>query len=112
MGSTMVRVVYCQRDGTENQVEIEAGDSLMNGAVFAGIDGIDGICGGTASCGTCHVHVDADWQERCGEPGAAEQARLSRLRGRLSNSRLACQIFASPELDGLRVIVAREPRKS
>lgn len=107
----MVKVIYCYRDGTENPVELEEGDSLMTGAVFAGIVGIDGICGGTASCGTCHVYVDEHWQDRLGEVGGAEQTRLSRLRGRLPNSRLACQIFASPELDGLRVTVAKEPRK-
>lgn len=104
----MVKVIYRTRDGAENVVELDDGDSLMNGAVFAGIDGIEGICGGTASCGTCHVYVDENWQERCGTPGLSERNRLSNLNALKSNSRLACQIFAAPELDGLRVTVATE----
>lgn len=108
----MVKVIYRYPDGAEHLVDLDEGDSLMNGAVFAGIDGIDGICGGTASCGTCHVYVDESWQDRCGTPGISERNRLSSLSGQQSNSRLACQIFASLELDGLRVTVVKKPGNS
>ena len=34
------------------------GASLMSIAVASGVAGIDAICGGLCSCGTCHVHVE------------------------------------------------------
>lgn len=104
----MVQVIYRYRNGTENPVDLEEGDSLMVGAVFAGIKGIDGNCGGTASCGTCHVLVDQDWLDRCGTPGTSERERLSHIPGRESNSRLSCQIVAQAGMEGLRVTVANE----
>ena len=102
----MVKVIYRYRDGTENSVELEEGDSLMIGAVFAGLRGIEGICGGATDCGTCHIMVDDEWMRRCEAPGKAELIRLGKINNRMPNSRLGCCIEARPELDGLVVTVA------
>ena len=41
----------------ERSVEARDGESLMTVAVHAGIDEIEGECGGEMSCATCHVWV-------------------------------------------------------
>ncbi len=102
----MSKVTFRYRDGTEHELEVEDGNTLMNAAFFEGLPGIEGICGGVAACGTCHVLVDEAWRVACGAPDRAEEARLAQLASRQSASRLACQITLSPQLDGLIVTVA------
>lgn len=57
----MAKLQFIQPDGTTSEVEIDDGISVMEGAVRAGIDGIDADCGGQLACATCHVHIDRDW---------------------------------------------------
>lgn len=102
----MGKVTFRYRDGTQHELAVEDGDSLMNAAFFAGLPGIEGTCGGVAACGTCHVLVDEPWRAACGTPDRAEEARLATLPDRQPASRLACQINAGPALDGLVVTVA------
>ena len=73
----------------------------MLAAVTNGIPGIDADCGGCCSCATCHVYVDKAWLGRVGSIELAEEAILRFSTGRKENSRLACQIIVSKELDGL-----------
>lgn len=79
----------------------------MSIAVEQGVAGIEGDCGGVCSCGTCHVRVDPQWLEKTGPATDEEREVLDYEEGAESNSRLACQIEISPELDGLVVRVAR-----
>jgi 2Fe-2S ferredoxin len=102
------KVIFRYRDDTEHELEVEDGNTLMYAAFFEGLPGIEGICGGVAACGTCHVLVDEAWRAACGTPDRAEEARLAQLASRQAASRLACQITVSPQLDGLVVIVAAE----
>jgi 2Fe-2S ferredoxin len=68
--------------------------------------GVEAICGGAMSCGTCHVHVDQAWLGRLPPPDEGEEAMLDCLDDRRADSRLSCQIVLKPELDGLSVVVA------
>jgi ferredoxin, 2Fe-2S len=79
------------------------GVSLMEVAISNGIPGIDAICGGSASCGTCHVQVAENWLHRLTAPEALEVDLLDSLTSRQVSSRLACQITLSEALDGLSV---------
>ncbi|KPF80531.1 hypothetical protein IP88_00185 [alpha proteobacterium AAP81b] len=97
----MARITYIEHNGAEHVVEVPTGVSLMEGALQNGIPGIDGDCGGNAACATCHVYVEGDWLARTGERSENESAMLDLADGLEDNSRLACQISASPELDGL-----------
>ncbi|MFN2538102.1 MAG: 2Fe-2S iron-sulfur cluster-binding protein [Mycobacteriales bacterium] len=56
----MPKVFFVSPDGMERAVDGTAGDSVMTTAVRHGVPGIVGQCGGTLSCATCHVFVDAD----------------------------------------------------
>jgi ferredoxin, 2Fe-2S len=101
----MPKVIYIEFDGTEHQVEVPVGLSLMKGAVNNGVPGIDADCGGECACATCHVYVDPAWFDTVGPPppGSQEATMLSFAAEAEPNSRLSCQISMRDELDGLVV---------
>lgn len=100
-----MEVTFHLQDKTSQTVEAEPGWKLMEVAVDNAIPGIDGDCGGEAACATCHVYVAPEWRAATGERTADEQAMLGSTFGARDNSRLACQIVTSEELDGLSVEV-------
>jgi 2Fe-2S ferredoxin len=75
----------------------------MQGAVTNGVPGIAAICGGACSCATCHVYIDEAWQSRTGARNDLEESMLEMADDLKPNSRLACQIKITAELDGLVV---------
>jgi ferredoxin, 2Fe-2S len=102
----MAKVRVTRRDGETRAVDCTPGKSLMldirNDAEIAA------ICGGCASCGTCHVHVAEDWLDRLPPMQSDEDTTLSFSDWRQTNSRLSCQIVVTDSLDGLEVSVAPE----
>ena len=102
------RVWTTRRDGTTQPVDAKAGVSLMLNLKRGGIDEIAAICGGCASCGTCHIYVAEDWLDRLLPMQEDEDAILAFSDWREPNSRLSCQIKVTDALDGLAVTVAPE----
>jgi ferredoxin, 2Fe-2S len=100
----MANITYVEASGQSTTINLPDGWSLMQGATSNGIDGILGECGGSCACATCHCYVDA---ARLGDLPAPSENELSMLESvaaeRRPNSRLACQIKASPKLEGLIV---------
>ncbi len=79
----------------------------MQGATFNDIDGIEGECGGSCACATCHVYVDERYLGLLPEMEENEDEMLECTEcERKPNSRLGCQIKVTPEMDG---IVVRMP---
>ena len=74
----------------------------MQGAIVNGVEGILGECGGSCACATCHCYVD---EARLGDLPPPSEAELDMLENvaaeRRANSRLACQLKASPALASL-----------
>ena len=99
----MTKITFIAADGGARTLDIDDGVSLMEAAVANGVPGIDGDCGGNCACATCHVHVDAAWLTASGVKSDMETAMLDFAEGVTDDSRLACQIFAAPALDGLIV---------
>lgn len=100
----MIHIRFIQPDQTEQTIETQPGQSLMKAAVDADVKGIDADCGGTLSCATCHVMVDAVWADRLPAPVADEVDMLDFASALVEpTSRLSCQIQLTPELDGLTV---------
>jgi 2Fe-2S ferredoxin len=97
-----------RRDGSETALEAPAGQSLKDALKGAGINEILGLCGGFASCGTCHVHVAEAWLDRLPPMRADEEELLGFSDWLEANSRLACQIPFTDALDGIAVAVAPE----
>lgn len=98
----MASVTYIQHDGTEHQVDIPDGESVMQGALDNMIDGIVGECGGGLACATCHCYVDDAWIDRLDPATDIEKEMLDFTAEEATpGSRLSCQITVGPELDGL-----------
>lgn len=100
----MTLIHYVATDGTRSSFDVENGTSVMQGAVLNGVEGIVGECGGNAMCATCHVYVDENDIVRLETMDELEDEMLDSVaRPRRANSRLACQIKVSAELEGLTV---------
>ncbi|MRW91460.1 2Fe-2S iron-sulfur cluster binding domain-containing protein [Duganella sp. FT80W] len=99
----MAAIIFIQPDGTRQSVQGVVGKSVMEAAVRHNVPGIDAECGGSCSCGTCHVHVRDEWSGRLPPKSADEEATLDCAFGVLHDSRLSCQIVFREELDGLVV---------
>lgn len=103
----MPRILYIEASGVEHLVEVPETWSLMEGAVKHGIPGIDADCGGACACATCHIYVEPDWLTRLSPRSGMEVSMLDFAEGARPESRLACQIRANRDLDG---IVVRLPQ--
>lgn len=97
----MPKLTFVEANGSEHTVEAPVDLSAMEVALRYNIPGIDGDCGGQAACATCHVFVDKEWTQRVGSPGDHETQMLELAESAQDNSRLACQIVVTPDLDGL-----------
>lgn len=100
----MVNVIYRSHDGREDAVDLDEGTTLMHGAIHNGIDGIEGECGGSCSCATCHVYVEERFIDVISAPEGFELALLEGVAcERRPTSRLSCQIIASSRIEGIVV---------
>lgn len=80
----------------------QTGQSVMQAAVGAGIEGIAADCGGLLTCATCHVRVRAPHADRLPPPDDDEQSMLDYTASpRSPDSRLSCQIMLTEALDGI-----------
>lgn len=98
----MPSITFVKRDQTEVTIDADAGLTVMEIGRDNGI-GIEGTCGGSLSCATCHVVVDSAWVEQTGSPSADEEDMLDLAFGLEPTSRLGCQIKMSDALNGLKV---------
>jgi 3-phenylpropionate/trans-cinnamate dioxygenase ferredoxin reductase subunit len=100
------RITYVNLDGGEHVVEVAAGLTVMEGSVRSNLPGIIAECGGTCSCGTCHVYVQDGWLAKLDQPYPEETELLEFIDGRRPEFRLSCQLLVNEELNGLVVHVA------
>jgi 2Fe-2S ferredoxin len=101
----MAKITYIDHRGGKHVLEIQTGQSVMEGAVKNSIPGIDADCGGACACATCHVYVDGAFMAKVGAASAAEQSMLEFADAGAANSRLSCQIKVTDLLDGLIVFI-------
>ncbi len=104
----MAKISFIQPDGSKQDVDAEAGLTVMEAAKKALVSGIEAECGGACSCATCHVYVDDAWREKVGKPSEMEEDMLDFAFDVRESSRLSCQIKVTAALDGL---VLRVPDK-
>jgi 2Fe-2S ferredoxin len=104
----MPNLIVVTRDGTETNVEGEAGLSVMEVIRENGFDELLALCGGCCSCATCHVHVDEQFLSMLPPMSEDEDDLLDSSDARQANSRLSCQLSFTAALDGLRVAIAPE----
>jgi len=101
----MPKVTYIAFDGAETVVDVPLGENVMRGALYNGVPGIDGECGGACSCATCHCYIDDAWAAAVGGPATeAEAELLSAAAAEVKpTSRLSCQVVMTEALNGLVV---------
>jgi len=100
----MIRIRFIATDQSHQDIEAAPEQSLMKAAVDANVKGIEADCGGTLTCATCHVMVDAPWSDKLPPASADEIDMLDFAASPVQpTSRLSCQIQLTPDLDGLVV---------
>ena len=103
----MPKLIFVNSEGKEKSIEAENGLSVMEIARDNDLE-IEGTCGGSISCCTCHVIIDKDWFSIVGGPNPDEEDMLDLAVGLQPTSRLSCQIEVTNELDGLRMTIPEE----
>ncbi|PZP56196.1 MAG: 2Fe-2S ferredoxin [Micavibrio aeruginosavorus] len=103
----MPKITFIQTDLSEKTIDAPAGLSVMEVAVKHAMDKIEGACGGSLACATCHVYVHPDWWDKVmpedGEISDEENDMLDLAFHLTKKSRLSCQIIVKDDLDGLVV---------
>ena len=98
------QITYISDAGVSRTIDVPVGDSVMEGAVQNGVDGIVAECGGNCQCATCHVYVEEKFLALLKPMAEDEDAMLETTASpRKSNSRLSCQLHVTVAFDGLVV---------
>lgn len=97
------KVTFVDKEGDEYTFVVADGDNLLDIAQDNDLE-MEGACGGSCACSTCHVIVsDPDMFDQMPEPDDDENDMLDLAFGLTETSRLGCQVKMTPELDGLVV---------
>ncbi|KAI4791124.1 ferredoxin [Aureobasidium sp. EXF-8846] len=97
------KVTFVDKDGDEHTFVVADGDNLLDIAQANDLE-MEGACGGSCACSTCHVIVsDPDMFDKMEEPDDDENDMLDLAFGLTETSRLGCQVKMSKALDGLVV---------
>lgn len=103
----MPQITVIDKNGRNHAVEAESGWSLMEILRDKGFDAIEGACGGSMACATCHLYIDPNWQQKVtaedNEKTEEEDDILDLAFDVIDASRLSCQVRMSDALDGLIV---------
>jgi 2Fe-2S ferredoxin len=105
MGVIVAVLNVIDRQGRSHELEAVEGWRVMEILRDYKV-GIEGVCGGSCDCGTCHVIVAQEWAERLPEPRDEEIGALDELPLIEATSRLSCQIIWADDLDGLTLTLA------
>lgn len=96
-----IPVEFIEPDGNRRWVELPQGQSLLDGALDATIQGLSGQCGGAINCATCLVDIDPESLGKLPSQHPDELELLAWVDEAKASSRLSCQLIATPELAGL-----------
>lgn len=98
-----LHITFIDKEGDEHTFTVAAGDNLLDIAQANDLE-MEGACGGSCACSTCHVIVEGEAHfEKMAEPDDDENDMLDLAFGLTETSRLGCQVKMTKELDGLRV---------
>lgn len=104
----MTKVQVITREGESFSVEASEDQSVMEAIRDYGIDELQALCGGQLSCATCHVYVEPAFSALLPEMAEYENELLDSSDYRRAESRLSCQIFCLPSIDGVTITIAPE----
>ncbi|KAI1814942.1 ferredoxin [Poronia punctata] len=96
-------VTFIDKEEREHKLAVAEGDNLLDIAQAHDLE-MEGACGGSCACSTCHVIVlGEDYYDKMPEPEDDENDMLDLAFGLTETSRLGCQVHMTKELDGLKV---------
>ena len=96
-------VTFIDKEGQQHTFEVSDGDNLLDIAQANDLE-MEGACGGSCACSTCHVIVQSDdFYDKMEEPSDDENDMLDLAFGLTETSRLGCQVQMSKDLDGVVV---------
>lgn len=100
----MPKITFIQRDGKRIEVDAKVGQTLLEVAEQNNIE-LVGACGGSCACGSCHVYIDEETLKKIEPPKEDEENVLDVVFNIQPNSRLACQVVVSEEMDGAIITI-------
>lgn len=96
-------ITFIDKGAQSHTLVVADGDNLLDIAQAHDLE-MEGACGGSCACSTCHVVVEAEeMYDKMEEPSDDENDMLDLAFGLTETSRLGCQVVMSKELDGLVV---------
>jgi len=99
-----ITIFVTQPNGAEEELNAQVDQTLLECVQMAGLDGFVGECGGNCACGTCHCYIEYAPADSLSEATNEELQMLDFVASpREENSRLACQIRISEDMQGMRV---------
>jgi ferredoxin len=103
-------VTFIDKTGEEITFQVADGANLLDIAQANDLD-MEGACGGSCACSTCHVIVKSqEMYDKIPEPSDDENDMLDLAFGLTETSRLGCQVEMTKELDGLVVKLPQATR--
>ncbi|KAG2393553.1 hypothetical protein C9374_007084 [Naegleria lovaniensis] len=97
------------KNNIKKTVKAPIGEHLLAVAHANDID-LEGACEASLACSTCHVYIQDEYFDKCGEPEEEEEDMLDLAYGLAHNSRLGCQVFVTKELEGMTVTLPKATR--
>ncbi len=101
----MIQIYFILPNGDTRAIAAQLGQTVMEVAVRHGIDGIEGMCGGSLACATCHAYIHPDWWQVTlppeGELLEGEIDMLDTAFALTPWSRLTCQLILTEAMNGL-----------
>lgn len=104
----MPTIHVINRSGKKYTLKVDSGVSLME-PLREIDDSIEALCGGMCSCASCHIFISPEWFDKAPSPQSDEMELLEgteTFRG--PESRLACQVKVTDDMDGMTLIIAPE----
>lgn len=102
-----IKISILDREGETHEIDAPTDMSMNLMEVCKSYEfPVEGTCGGMAMCASCQCYVLSE--SNLPEKSDDEEAMLSEAYNVKENSRLGCQIFITPELEGLVVELAPE----
>ncbi|KAL5117357.1 mitochondrial matrix iron-sulfur protein [Pleosporales sp. CAS-2024a] len=103
-------ITFIDKENQSHSFVVADGANLLDIAQAHDLE-MEGACGGSCACSTCHVIVDDEaMYDKMDEPDDDENDMLDLAFGLTETSRLGCQVVMRKELDGLVVKLPRITR--
>ena len=103
----MIRIRFLSADSArEHIVDAAPGTRLLDLAQAEG-QPLEGTCEGAMACSTCHVHLVGGDVDALPPPSEEEEDMLDFAAGANRQSRLACQVKLTADINSLDVKIPR-----